>query len=467
MKIKYRLFLALLGATGAAVLCMFFLLQWSVDRGFLRYVNTLEQERLERLAADLEQTYAEQGSWTFLRDDPWRWLRRRQQEGLLEEAPPPGNSGTGRELAGKAPPPRRRRLFLLDADRQPIFGPDRIPATQNLLPLRVDGSVIGYLGRLPRERLTEIHELRFVHQQKLAMGILGGVIFLISAGLSLPLANRLLRPIRALAAATHRLAAGQYATRVHIAGADELGRLASDFNSLALTLEKNEQARRQWLADISHELRTPLAVLRGEIEAIEDGIRSPTPAALHSLHGEVLHLGRLVDDLHQLALSDLGALSYRKKDIDLGALLADILAGYRPEIERRALALTADLPERPVAVFADGERLHQLFANLLDNALKYTDGGGRIEVRLQTLGNLATVSVCDSAPGVAEAELEKLFERFYRVEGSRSRRTGGAGLGLAICRNIAEAHGGRLSAHPAPIGGLCLQVDLPLGQERR
>jgi len=449
---------------------MFLLLQWSVDRGFLRYVNTIEQERLESLASGLEHTYAEQGNWNVVRSDPWRWLRQaanREAEPLEPPARHSGRSARWRETDGHGPPPHRGRLLLLDADRQPIFGPARRATETTLRPLQVDGAVVGYLGLLPRERLTESHELRFVEQQKLAIAVLGVFVFLVSAGLALPLANRLLRPIRALAAATHRLAAGHYASRVRIDSADELGQLATDFNALAHTLDKTEQARRQWLADVSHELRTPLAVLRGEIEAIEDGIRQPTPAAIHSLHAEVLQLGRLVDDLHQLALSDVGALSYRKEGVDLRELLDDLLAGYRPEIERRGLALAAELPGRPIAVFADGERLRQMFANLLDNALHYTDAGGRIAVRLHGLEEMAVVDILDSAPGMPENEMARLFERFYRVEGSRNRRTGGAGLGLAICRNIAEAHGGRLSARPSPLGGLWLQVALPEQKEGR
>jgi two-component system sensor histidine kinase BaeS len=464
MRITYRLFFALLGATVAVVLCMSLLLQWSMDRGFLRYVNTLDQTRLENLAAELERAYAEQGSWEFLRADPGSWLRRatgRDWPGEKSAGPRPTGGDTHR------PPPRSSRLVILDADRQPLFGSGPEVGKAALRPLRVGGEVVGYLGIRKRERLTDIHELQFVQQQKLAMVVVAAVILLVSAGLSLPLANRLLRPVRSLAAATHSLTAGRYGTRVPVDSSDELGKLARDFNALALTLEKNEQTRRQWLADISHELRTPLAVLRGEIEAIEDGVRQPTPEAVRSLHAEVLHLGRLVDDLHQLALSDLGALTYRKEPVDIGGVLAGVVETFRPDAVRKGLALDVDLPRREAPVFADRERLRQLFANLLDNALKYTDAGGRVEVRLECGEREAVVNVLDSAPGVPEAALGKLFERFYRFESSRSRKTGGAGLGLAICRNIVEAHEGVLTARPSPLGGVWLEVRLPLMQERR
>jgi two-component system sensor histidine kinase BaeS len=247
---------------------------------------------------------------------------------------------------------------------------------------------------------------------------------------------------------------------------DELGQLASDFNLLALTLQQNETTRRQWIADISHELRTPLTVLRGEIEALQDGVRPLTAAALASLHGETLRLGRLVDDLYQLSLSDLGALQYRKEPLAPQALLLAALEPLRPLFAAKGITLRADFaPDSDGEILADPQRLHQLFANLLDNALKYTDAPGTLELSMTRRGRNLRIELCDSAPTVAAADLERLFERLYRVESSRNRETGGAGLGLAICRNIAAAHQGTLTAHPSPLGGLCLTLTLPLTLE--
>jgi two-component system sensor histidine kinase BaeS len=231
-----------------------------------------------------------------------------------------------------------------------------------------------------------------------------------------------------------------------------------------VTLEKNEQARRQWVADISHELRTPLAVLRGEIEALQDGVRQPTPAAVASLHAEVLRIGRLVDDLYQLALSDIGALNYRKDRVSLTGVLEDALEAFRPEFERKGIVLQYAPPPREILLFADPERLHQLFANLLENSLRYTDEEGRLEVALGQERGMAILTLRDSAPGVSAADLERLFDRLYRVEGSRSRASGGAGLGLSICRNIVEAHGGDIAAVSSPLGGVAVTVKLPLNE---
>ncbi|MDO3378503.1 ATP-binding protein [Geoalkalibacter halelectricus] len=468
--IKYRVFLAMLAATATVVLCMWLIVQWSINRGFLRYVNTLEQQRLENLATDLEQAYAEHGGWAFLGADPLIWVRLRVRTPPGEAVDPARLERFERWRARETQDSRNdqrhqpfeRRVLLLDGDRRPLLAAPEPAAAVDLRPLRQAGHPIGYLGLVPRQTTFDTYQVQFVRQQELALALIAGATLLISALIALPLAQRLVRPLKTLAAATHRLSAGAYETRVPVAGDDELGQLARDFNTLALTLEKNEEARRQWVADISHELRTPLAVLRGEIEALQDGVRPDGPEALRSLHAEVLHLNRLVDDLYQLALSDLGALSYRKERLDLAAELKDAVELFRPAFAAKDLILAAHIPAAPANILADAERLRQLFNNLLDNSLKYTEPGGRLELRLETQGDAALIHIQDTAPGVPAADLERLFDRLYRVEASRRRSSGGAGLGLAICRNIVEAHEGSIHAAPAPLGGLAIHIRLPL-----
>ncbi|MFH7325973.1 ATP-binding protein [Desulfurivibrio sp. C05AmB] len=477
--IKYRLFLAMFAATAAVVLCMWLIMQWSIDRGFLRYVNTIEQQRLVSLAGELEQVYAEQGDWDFLRRDQASWLQllvhtlptdtadpeqaRRLERRLERLIARENQAEEGRETPGTWR--FERRVVVLDADRGVVVSPRGVEgyAAIELQPLRRGAETVGYLGLVPRTRTYDSHQFQFVRQQKLALALIAGAALLISTLIALPLASRLVRPIRNLAAATHRLSAGAYDTRVPVHDTDELGQLARDFNNMALVLEKNEQDRRQWVADISHELRTPLAVLRGEIEALQDGVRSTTPAALHSLHAEVLRLGRLVDDLYQLSLSDLGALTYRKQELDLTATIREAVAQYESPYLAKGITLAAELAAAPpVPMVGDPERLHQLFANLLDNSLKYTDSGGRVELSLEPGPGLAVIHLRDSAPGVPPAELERIFQRLYRLEGSRRRATGGAGLGLAICRNIVAAHEGLITARVSPLGGLWITIELPV-----
>lgn len=474
--ITHRLFLAILTSTLLAVVCMFLIMQWSFDRGFLSYINRLEQKRIPIVAKRLEESYAIHGNWDFLRRDPSLWQRIVADSmpediggrpGHPPEFPgekPPGVDDAPPDRLSPPPPPHFGIPFvLLDAGKRPLFGPAEISAHTDLTPIHHKNLVVGYLGLLKRKKPSDELQQRFLKEQKLSLFLVAGMVVLVAAGLSLPLASRLVRPIKALAAATRRLAAGEYTSRVPETSDDELGRLARDFNALALVLEKNEQARRQWVGDISHELRTPLAVLRGEVEALQDGIRQPTPDSIRSLHGEVMRLNRLVDDLYQLSMSDLGALTYRKEDLDLAELVTDALAFFRPEFLQKRISLTEDIPMPGTAmVFGDRERLRQLFTNLLDNALKYTDEGGKLAIRLTSGKEQAVVDIQDSAPGVPPSKLEHLFERLYRLETSRTRVAGGAGLGLAICRNIVEAHAGTVDAQPSPLGGVWIRVTLPL-----
>lgn len=291
-------------------------------------------------------------------------------------------------------------------------------------------------------------------------------MLLVAAAISLPLARLLVRPLKKLAAATGHLSSGQYDIRVPVDSDDEFGHLSRDFNALALSLDKNEQARRQFVADISHELRTPLAILGGEIEAIQDGLQDLSLESISSLQVEVFRINRLVDDLYQLALSDVGALAYRKSEVNVAEVLAEAVNRARPKLVERSLTLTVLLPQEPVYVYADAERLTQLFDNLLNNSQKYTDAGGTLDITLETGQGGATIDVKDSGPGVTECERKKLFDRLYRVEGSRNRASGGAGLGLAICRNIVEAHEGAIEAYHSPLGGIWIRITLPLSGGR-
>ena len=475
--VTHKLFLVILLAAGLAVVSSALIMQWSLDRGFLKFINAMEKSGISRLAAKLEESYRTEQNWNYLQHDPAQW-RRLVAESLPDEGPPP------RERMPHGPPPEHlvgdnakplpphmrhfdQRLFLLDADRRVLISHVEMPVDNAATPLMYQGKVVGYLGLLPRTNISDAPQQRFLKEQKLAFALVAGVVVLLSAALSLLLARRLVRPLSKLAQATHILAAGTFTVRVPVTSHDELGQLAGDFNSLALALEKSEVTRRQWVADISHELRTPLAILQCEIEALQDGIRQPNRDTLHSLHGEVLRLGRLVNDLFQLSLSDVGALSYKKSNLDLADVLSDAVAIYRGEFISKGISLHSSLSEqKPVELFGDSERLHQLFSNLLDNALKYTYEGGSLKISLQQFENIAVIDFQDSAPGVTVTELERLFERLYRVESSRSRATGGAGLGLAICKNIVEAHGGDITARQSPQGGVWIQVVLPLAEGR-
>jgi two-component system sensor histidine kinase BaeS len=487
LSLTYKFFLSLLGAAGVVAVGMYFFMQNSFGRGFLQYVNTVEMARFDTLAANLETAYSEHGNWDFLRAN-YRLWRRFLDDTLPADARPPRRpfgAGAGRVsgqppppapmqpgMAGVRPPPAANpelaqlfghRVVLMDKDRNTLFGPPDHPPDMVVKTLEHEGVAIGYAGLIPQQHIVNDLQLRYVREQKKTFGFIALAMACIAALIALPLARQMVKRIKVLAAATHQMAAGCYDTRLEAGGSDELARLTHDFNSLARTLARNEELRGQWMGDISHELRTPLAVLRGEIEALQDNVRAPTPETFNSLHGEVMRLGRLVDDLFLLSMSDIGALTYRKKELDLVPLLEDAVEQFQHEFQAGEIAVNMEAgPDRAVKIFGDPDRLQQLFDNLLSNSLKYTDTGGCLQISLGAADGWATIIWQDSSPGVAAAEINRLFERFYRVEGSRSRTTGGVGLGLAICRNIVEAHDGVIAAEPSELGGVLIRVRLPL-----
>lgn len=327
--------------------------------------------------------------------------------------------------------------------------------------ITVHKEVVGWVVSTPPEKLTRNADINFDLQQRRTSWIIVGLSTLLAAAVTWLLSRGMLAPVKRLVEGTHRLAAGDFSTRVAVSSRDELGRLAQDFNQLASSLEKNEQMRRDFMADVSHELRTPLAVLRGELEALQDGVRQPTPESLISLQAEVGILTKLVNDLHQLSLSDHGALAYRKTQLDAIRLLQIAIASFHGRFQSKNITVVATLPEQAI-IFGDPDRLNQLFHNLLENSLRYTNEGGRLEIQAQLDDDALTLHWQDTKPGLSDEQLQRIFERFYRTESSRNRASGGSGLGLAICHNIVEAHGGKISASHSTLGGLRITVVFPL-----
>lgn len=449
--ISAKLFLAILSTCILVLIIMHWGVRVSFERGFIDYIRHGNEQRVQLMASELEPLYARQGNWDFLRNNErmiFRLMRDIEQSSNLHSSLPPHGW--------------RTPFWVIDTNGRRLVGPQgKLPHDGIRSAVRYQGRNVGWVITSSPERLTRNTDINFDRQQRRTSWFIVALATLLAAAMTLLLSRGMLAPVKRLVNAMHQLAAGNFATRVEVGSRDELGRLAQDFNQLATTLERNEQIRRALMADVSHELRTPLAVLRGELEALQDGVRRLTPDSLNSLQAEVSTLTKLVDDLHQLSLSDAGALAYRKRPTDAIALLQAAAGAFRDRLADKGIRLSLDLPTQ-ATVFGDPDRLLQLFNNLLENSLRYTDSGG--ELRISGLREHGTLTLCwqDSAPGVSEAQLQQIFERFYRAEGSRSRASGGSGLGLSICQNIVAAHGGSLSASHAPLGGIAMTVRLPL-----
>jgi two-component system sensor histidine kinase BaeS len=355
-----------------------------------------------------------------------------------------------------------QRITLLDADGRYLAGrrPDAIPLVRRAI--EVNGHTIGFLGVARSHRPSDAMALAFLEQLRASLWWILGFAVAFSALAATLLARHFRRPIRQLAGGAAMLAEGRFEVRLPENRSDELGDLARHFNTLAQRLDSAESARRQWVADTSHELRTPLAVLRAQLEAIQDGVRSASPDTVDAMLRQVLALNKLIDELYALARADLGALDVKPERLDLWQLAGGQARAFEARLQAAGLALELGPPPARAQVMADPDRMRQVLDNLLENSLRYTASGGRVRIEAELDGAILRLHLDDSAPGVPDAALPQLAQRFYRVDASRSRAHGGAGLGLALCRRLLEAQGATLGFAHSQIKGLRATIAIPL-----
>ncbi len=481
----------------------------SLRSGLGPYVAEIEIRRLSWLAERLQQHYLAMGNWSRLRGNEEAWVglqrgevdpaslapRERERNGFwggrarggwtlpfgdAQEPPSPLEPG-GRHAppwffprGGEGGPPDLifKRLAVVDNSGKRVVGAQVDPATAAHLPIRSGTVIIGQLLLAPMQGLEHEADRAFLarHSGFIALaGAAGLLAALLIAGL---VGRRWLAPIDDLTQAARAVARGRLGTRVRVDGHDELALLGRTFNTMAGRLDKAESGRRAWLADVAHELRTPLAAMRAEIEAIQDGVRSFDDRTALRLHRQVMRLTQLVDDLRHSMDSHGTTLREHAPTYPL-TLLQEALAATRDRFAQAGIAVAADsvgrlAEERAPRVLGEARKLSQVWINLLENTLAYTDAGGRlaVEARIEREAGapVLVVQLDDSAPGVAEDELPRLFERLFRAEASRNRALGGSGLGLAICRAIVDAHGGDIDAQASPLGGLRIVITLPLSE---
>jgi two-component system sensor histidine kinase BaeS len=439
----------------------------NMTRGMLKFIEQQEAAQLAVLVPELAELYQENGSWAFLQESPRRWNRLLRISLAGNQDEPFDVAPRGRGRPGLQPPHMRQpghhrgRLFLLDSNQQWVAGAvfeEQEGVTKDAI--SVEGQVVGWVGFTPLRAGLPPEARLFVSGQHRALLISLVVALAVALGLGFLLARHFSRPLRQLAQTVDTLSDGNYAVRATVTSKDEIGRLGAGVNQLAESLASNRSMRRRWMADIAHELRTPVSILKGEIEAIQDGLRPADEKTLASLGEEADHLSRLVNDLQTLALSDAGALDFRLEQVDLTELVRQQLQAFDGRLRERGIEVTSDLPGG-LLVNGDAQRLRQLMQNLLENSSRYVTTGGALECRAARTDGRVTLLLDDSGPGLTAEQMTHLFDRFYRADSSRSRAHGGSGLGLSICRNIVEAHQGSIHAEVSPLGGLRIRLTLP------
>lgn len=459
-RLGVRLFVLILTVNVAIAGLVFVAVSRSLDKGFIEYLDHTQTRRAEALAEELANEWQLRGDWQWLRESPraWHHLVRRQLW--------PGSTYDDHKIDQLSSP---RDFVLHDANDRPVvkLPPSRQPpGSLRWIDITYADQLIGKLGYRPPQQLMARVERLFLSRQRrnlaTIVAALGLTSLLLAGGLSWWLGRR----TRGMAIATRGLTQGDYSIRLVERGRDELSSLAQDFNVLAATLEANRTARNRWVSDIAHELRTPLAVLRGEIEAMQDGIRPLDPDNLASLAQEVTQLERLVADLRLLSQSDDGALEVELVPLDLAASLEARLEEANGWLQDQQIQLETCIEHAPAhgsaRVRGDAQRLRQLWTILLDNTCNYTTPPGLLRVTLKASTDNWSLIWEDSAPGVPPDDLARLSERLYRVEGSRNRASGGSGLGLSIALALCQAHGAGMQADTSPLGGLRWTLTFPV-----
>ncbi|MEP6898816.1 MAG: ATP-binding protein [Rhodanobacter sp.] len=464
ISIGKRLFFAVLLSIVAVGAIGVGLVRWRLADDFSQYAANIEVQRLGGLIGALSMQYRQHAGWSFVPTQVERqkiWLRdelMRVQAAQLSKA-------------GAAPlsPSLGYRIGLLDQDQHYLAGAIASPVMIAVAsidtiqrPVMVDGRKVGSLIIVKPQNPDDGLAVAFLVEQQKSLLLIAAISVLLSALAAALLAAHFRKPVKQLVAGARRLGQGQFDTRLSIHRSDELGELADTFNQVAARLQATEHWRQQWVADTSHELRTPLSVLRVQMEALQDGIRSATPETVALMLRQVLSLTALVNDLHELARADQGQLQYDKAAVDAWQVVAEVAERFAEKFRMAQLTLSIGPAPPRAMVHGDVGRLHQVIVNLLENSVRYTDAGGRVDIHGRVDGRELHITLDDSAPSVPADMLERLGERFFRVEESRNRQLGGAGLGLALCRHILDAHDGRLEFAASPLGGLRATLVLPL-----
>jgi two-component system, OmpR family, sensor histidine kinase BaeS len=410
---------------------------------------------VHRLTASLENYYQENGSWDGVEDllagHGVATAGRRTGQGMLQGM-------------------MQQRLRLADRSGEVLFDTQERSPTEVLsreeiaraVPIRSGFRHVGYLlpeGGVSFSAVDQINLLDRLNNAALTAGLLG-------AGLSLLLAvlftYQLYKPVQILRVGAKSIANGDFSKRVPIKGDKELASLGNAFNQMAENLQQAETNRKVLTADIAHELRTPLAIQRAHLEAIQDDVYPLDMESLEPILAQNVLLTRLVEDLRTLALAEAGQLSLDKKSVDVPSLAAEVVDLFSPAAKASQVNLIYSHPQTPFPVLhVDPSRIEQILSNLVSNALRFTPQGGSIRVDISQDSRSVIISVADTGPGIPDHALYHVFERFYRVDRSRSREAGGSGLGLAIAKKLAQAHEGDLTAANRPEGGAVFTLRLP------
>jgi len=447
--LQFRLLLAFTLVVVATIGATFFFIYQTTRSEISQFEERVEDIRVGRIEVELSRYYYQQGSWEGIQPFVEQWGNIHGQRIILIDNQGTVIADSQGELLGEP--------YQADSPGRVISPPWGEAAIATLYTSPELLPRAGFASPPPSSLMLYLAIGRFF--------IWGGLVAVaIAVALAFILSRRTLAPVKALTLASERLGRGDFSQRVQIKDRGEFGELARTFNSMAGDLERAEKLRQNMVADVAHELRTPLSNIQGYMEALRDGIMKPDNKTIRSLYEEASLLSRLVDDLQELSLAEAGELKLVRQSGDIGEIIKQAVAAVEAKERASGVSLAVELPEKLPPVNIDPRRIGEVLRNLLENAVAHTGKGDTVTVAARQLDRLVEIGVTDTGEGIPAKDLPNIFERFYRVDKSRTRATGGSGLGLTIARRLVEAHGGKIEVQSEPGEGSRFSFTVPVAE---
>jgi signal transduction histidine kinase len=443
--LRFRLIISFAMVILVTIGTVFFFINHATQSEIRRFGEQTDQMRMERMGIELCRYYWYQDGWEGIQPLVEQWCNISGQHITLTDANGIVVASSEDSTLGE--------VYVSDLQGTLLSTPWH---TGPIGTLYITPKSSAELGFASLQILVQVIGRYFLWGGLLAVGIALLVTFILS--------RRILAPVKALSYAAKRLGRGDFSQRVLVKDKGEMGEFAQTFNLMAGDLERAEKVQRTMVADIAHELRTPLSNIRGYLEAISDEVIKPDEDTIHSIEEEAALLSRLVDDLQELSLAETGELKLERQVEDISRVIKRSVIAEQPKAIAKGLSLSIDLPAELPAVDIDAQRISQVLRNLLDNAVAHTVEGSII-VSARQQDDLVEITVADTGEGIPEKELPEIFERFYRVDKSRTRSTGGSGLGLTIVKRLVEAHGGSIEAYSEEEKGSRFTFTIPVAKD--
>jgi two-component system sensor histidine kinase BaeS len=473
LKLFYKFFFAFCITSFIAVGLMLSLITVNLSNGFNDFVNEAENRQVANLKSRIIDFYQENGNWQQLRgNDPlWKEMLGAKSDSARtndSQVKPSSDKNDIDQslLALSSLLQTQKRLSLYDVNKQVIIGKSSMADNPYSEVIELNGETIGWLSLVPSALSEGSPGNEFLAQQYKSYYIIALAVIALAFLTAWIFSRHLVAPISSLINGTDILIRGDYRIRIEKKTNDELALLSNNVNVLAETLDKNQNNRFKWMSDVSHELKTPLTILRGQLIGIQDGVFVADEQRVQLFIDQIDSLSNIVNDLYQLSITDVGGLTYKKEPLNPIQILLQVADSFTTKFEQKKLTvdcaqLASLMADGKCLVLADKDRMRQLFVNLFENCCRYTDTLGDIHISAKIVAQHIKIQIQDSAPGVPLTIHDKLFERFCRVEPSRNRDYGGSGLGLALCKQIVEAHQGSINASDSSLGGLSINISLP------